>query len=293
EAGDMILLDNNFASIIQAIETGRLLSDNLKKVAVYLLPGGSWAQIWPLFFSLWFGMPLALSAFLAIVFCMLNDVFLSLAMVTESPERDIMSRPPAIRSKDHLLNWKLLLHAYVFVGTIECFTGFFCFWYYWSDHKVPLTSFMFTYEKFGVDPKTPYSLAQLTEMKYVAQSVYYCSVCLFQVFNYFATRTRYTSITEHNPFWGKGRNLYAFGAILISIIIQIIVTQVFWFNQVFHTAPVPVKYVLPTLGFGALWLLIDELRKWFVRNYPDGLTAKIACSHTINYGVGINDEMAR
>lgn len=40
EAGDMILLDNNFSSIIQAIETGRLLSDNLKKVAIYLLPGG-------------------------------------------------------------------------------------------------------------------------------------------------------------------------------------------------------------------------------------------------------------
>ena len=40
EAGDMILLDNNFASIIRAIESGRLLSDNLKKVAIYLLPGG-------------------------------------------------------------------------------------------------------------------------------------------------------------------------------------------------------------------------------------------------------------
>jgi sodium/potassium-transporting ATPase subunit alpha len=40
EAGDMILLDNNFSSIIKAIETGRLLSDNLKKVAIYLLPGG-------------------------------------------------------------------------------------------------------------------------------------------------------------------------------------------------------------------------------------------------------------
>ena len=40
EAGDLILLDNNFSSIIQAIETGRLLSDNLKKVAIYLLPGG-------------------------------------------------------------------------------------------------------------------------------------------------------------------------------------------------------------------------------------------------------------
>jgi sodium/potassium-transporting ATPase subunit alpha len=92
EAGDMILLDNNFSSIIQAIETGRLLSDNLKKVAIYLLPGGkvirlitynvllsfffvgSWSQIWPVFFNLWFGMPLALSAFLATVFCMINGM---------------------------------------------------------------------------------------------------------------------------------------------------------------------------------------------------------------------------
>ena len=40
EAGDMILLDNNFSSIITAIEMGRLLSDNLKKVTIYLLPGG-------------------------------------------------------------------------------------------------------------------------------------------------------------------------------------------------------------------------------------------------------------
>lgn len=40
EAGDVILLDNNFAWIVQAIETGRLLGDNLKKVAIYLLPGG-------------------------------------------------------------------------------------------------------------------------------------------------------------------------------------------------------------------------------------------------------------
>jgi hypothetical protein len=66
EAGDMILLDNNFSSIIKAIETGRLLSDNLKKVAIYLLPGGtetetyiindfvfflgSWSEVIPVFF---------------------------------------------------------------------------------------------------------------------------------------------------------------------------------------------------------------------------------------------------
>ncbi|CAF5102979.1 unnamed protein product, partial [Rotaria sp. Silwood1] len=78
-------------------------------------------------------------------------VFMSLAMITEKPERDIMSRPPLIRSKDHLLNWKLLLHAYMFVGNLECFTEFFCFCYYWIDNGVPFYSFIFTFENFGSD----------------------------------------------------------------------------------------------------------------------------------------------
>ena len=276
EAGDMILLDNNFASIIQAIETGRLLSDNLKKVAVYLLSGGSWSQIWPVFFNLWLGMPLALSAFLATVFCMVNDVFMSLALVAEKPERDIMSRPPSIRSKDHLLNWKLLLHAYMFIGNFECLTGFFCFCYYWIDSGVPFYSFVQTFEKFGIDPVTPYSRQQLIQMTFVAQSIYYCSVCLFQFINYFATRTRYTSIVRHNPFWGKGRNWYVFGAMIISTAVQLLITQVAWFNRVFSTGPVPVKYVMPTLGFGALWIIIDESRKFCIRKYPRGLAARIA-----------------
>jgi sodium/potassium-transporting ATPase subunit alpha len=210
-----------------------------------------------------------------IIFCFV-DVFMSLAMVTEKAERDIMSRPPAIRSKDHLLNLKLLVHAYLFVGNIECFTGFFCFCYYWIDHGVPFYSFMFTFENFGSNPVTPYSIDQLTAMSYVAQSVYYCSVCLFQFFNYFATRTRYTSIIEHNPLWGKGRNWVVFCTMIISAGVQLIVTQIGWFNRVFSTGRVPVKYVMPTLGFGMLWLLIDELRKWCIRKYPRSIVAKIA-----------------
>jgi sodium/potassium-transporting ATPase subunit alpha len=149
EAGDMILLDNNFSSIIKAIETGRLLSDNLKKVAIYLLPGGteketyiindfvlflgSWSEVIPVFFTIWLGIPLSLSAFLAIIFCMLNDVVNALAMVSEKAEQDIMSRPPAIRQKTHLLDWKLLVHAYLVVGNIECFSAFFCFFWYYSS----------------------------------------------------------------------------------------------------------------------------------------------------------------
>ncbi|CAF4398890.1 unnamed protein product, partial [Adineta steineri] len=72
EASDMILLDNNFSSLISAIETGRLLADNLKKVVIYLLPAGSWSELWPIMFNMWFGIPLSLSAFLATILCVLN-----------------------------------------------------------------------------------------------------------------------------------------------------------------------------------------------------------------------------
>jgi sodium/potassium-transporting ATPase subunit alpha len=241
-------------------------------------------------------MPLALSAFWATVFCMLNgtllhgsfysyfsfgslfdlDVFMSLAMVTEKPEGDIMTRPPSIREKDHLINLKLLTHAYFFVGNLECFTAFFCFCYYWIDNGVPFYSFMFTYENFGIAPATPYTVDELQSMNNVAQSVYYCSMCLFQFFNFFATRTRSTSIFKHNPLWGKGQNLYVFGAMLISAGIQLFLTKIIWFNQVLNTGQVPVKYIMPTLGFGMLWLIIDEVRKFYVRKYPHSIAARIA-----------------
>ncbi|CAF1491785.1 unnamed protein product, partial [Rotaria sp. Silwood1] len=162
------------------------------------------------------------------------------------------------------------------VGNFECFTAFFCFCYYWIDKGVPFYSFMFTFEKFGTDPLTPYTTDELLLMTNTAQSVYYCSMCLFQFFNFFATRTRYLSILQHNPVWGKGQNLYIFGAMLISIGIQLLLTQIGWFNRVFGTGPVPVKYVMPTLGFGMLWLIIDELRKLYVRKYPRSFIARIA-----------------
>lgn len=201
---------------------------------------------------------------------------MSLAMATEKPERDIMSRPPYNREKDHLLNLKLLVHAYLFVGNIECFTAFFCYCYYWIDNGVSFYSFMFTYENFGIHPRTPYTTDQLALMNNVAQSIYYCSMCLFQFFNFFATRTRYTSILQHNPLYGKGRNLYVFAAMAASAGIQLLFTQISWFNQTLDTGRVPVKYILPAFVFGLLWLIIDELRKLVVRKSPQSCIARIS-----------------
>jgi sodium/potassium-transporting ATPase subunit alpha len=223
---------------------------------------------------------------------MFNDVVNALAMVSEKAEQDIMSRPPAIRHKAHLVDWKLLVHAYLIVGNIECFTAFFCFfWYYSSQGRViyiknknnsfsftgiPLNSVFFTYGNYGINPPLNKTNDELLHIQETGQCIYYVALCIMQMFNLLSTRTRHVSFFQHNPFFGKARNWTILTGIAFSSAIGLIITLVPWFNSVFKTAPVPIKYVCPALGFGAALFLFDEIRKFFVRRYPNSFLAKMA-----------------
>lgn len=66
EAADMVLLDS-FAAIVEAVKSGRVVFDNLKKTCAYLLPAGSFSEFWPVFTNVVFGMPQVLSSFLMII----------------------------------------------------------------------------------------------------------------------------------------------------------------------------------------------------------------------------------
>jgi hypothetical protein len=97
-----------------------------------------------------------------------------------------------------------------------------------------------------------------------------------QFFNLLSSRTRYASFFTQNPFFGKSRNLTIVFGIIFSSGVGLLITLVPWFNHVFHTRPVPVKYVCPALGFGVALFLLDEIRKFFVRKYPNSFLAKMA-----------------
>lgn len=66
EASDMVLLDS-FSAIVEAVQYGRVVFDNLKKTIIYLLPAGSWSEFWPVMTSVVFGLPQVLSSFLMII----------------------------------------------------------------------------------------------------------------------------------------------------------------------------------------------------------------------------------
>lgn len=66
EASDMVLLDS-FSAVVEAVQYGRVVLDNLKKTIVYLLPAGSFSEFWPVFTNVMFGLPQVLSSFLMII----------------------------------------------------------------------------------------------------------------------------------------------------------------------------------------------------------------------------------
>jgi len=290
EAGDMILLDNDFACLIKAIEIGRLISDNLKKVCLYLLPGSTWSEMWPVMFNVFFGMPQPLSSFQMIVCSVVTDVFDALALVQEGPEDAIMTRPPLNRNHSHLVDFKLLWHAYVELGFIISVGAFLNFFWWCNDQGVPPNQVFFAWENFGsnIVLTSPNDLAGLAadpdyisdtyvpNMINTGQSIYFVSLVTMNFFSMLSIRTRYASSIMHNPLWGPHRNLWLLVAITFASLSAILLTQATWFQTTFATAPVPVKYICPSFGFGAFLFLFDEFRKWWVRKWPRSFWGRLA-----------------
>lgn len=129
EAADMILLES-FAAIVEAVRYGRVVYDNLKKTIAYLLPAGSFSEFWPVITNVLFGLPQILSSFLMIIICCCTDCAAATALAYEKPEADVLTRPPRNAKKDRLVDWKLILQAYGFVGIVETTSSFaMSYWY--------------------------------------------------------------------------------------------------------------------------------------------------------------------
>ncbi|KAF2007295.1 calcium ATPase [Amniculicola lignicola CBS 123094] len=128
EAADMVLLDS-FAGIVEAVKFGRLVYDNLKKTIVYLLPAGSFSELWPVATNVAFGIPQILSSFLMIIICCFTNCAAAITLAYEKPEAVLLLRPPRNPKKDRLVDTKLMFHAYCLVGMFQCFLSFtMAFW---------------------------------------------------------------------------------------------------------------------------------------------------------------------
>ncbi|KAF2232119.1 putative H /K ATPase alpha subunit [Viridothelium virens] len=272
EAADMVLLDS-FSAIIEAIKYGRVVFDNLKKTICYLMPAGTFSEFWPIFTNVLFGMPQILSSFLMIIICCFTDCAAATVIAYERPERDVLARKPRNMKKDRLVNGKLFLQAYGFLGTVMALCSFAVSYWHAERKGILLKQLVLG---FGRVPNGM-SQAYFTKVLDESSSIYFINLVIMQIFNLLAIRTRRLSLLQHPPlFRPETQNYKLFPAILFALGVAFLFLYIPKLQTVLGSSNIPVENFFLPVAFGMGLLLLDEARKAAVRKWPQEFLAKIA-----------------
>lgn len=126
EAADMILSDDNFASIVNGVEEGRIIFDNLKKSIAYTLSSNI-PEILPFLLNQTMGIPLPLTTVMILLVDLGTDLAPAISMAHEGKEADIMVRPPRDPGVDKLVTMRLISFAYPQIGCIQSMAGVYAY----------------------------------------------------------------------------------------------------------------------------------------------------------------------
>jgi len=268
EAADIILMDDNFASIVKGIEQGRLLFDNLKKTLAYTL-SHLWPEIYPVILNFAVGLPMGLTTLQILSIDLGTEIGPSISFAYEEAENDIMLRPPRKRSH-RLVSKGVLAYSYIWAGNFisicACAAYLFTFWWRGIElHKLIYTAD--TNWKDGAKPFESlygnYTDVQQVQILHQATSAWYIGLVGAQLLHVFSCRTRRTSIFQHGL-----RNLHTIGGVMASIVIMVVVIFVPGVQTVLGDYnPVRLVWVFPPV-MAILMLGFNEFRKFLIRNRP-------------------------
>lgn len=242
ESADMILTDDNFATIVHAIEEGRAVYTNIRRFVSYIFTSNMPEAVPFVLFALSGGhIPLALTVMQVLAIDLGTDLLPALALGAEPAERDVMNRPPRHRT-DHLISPGLLLRALGFLGLLQSAVAMLAFYtVYWSAGYAGRWS----------DLPTSGPLYQLATTATLA------AIVATQVGNLFAQRSAQESIVSI-PLWSN-RLIWLGIAGEITLLAAIVYLP--GLQWIFGTAPLPPVAWLLLLACTPTLLVADELRK--------------------------------
>ena len=247
EAADMILLDDNFATIVTAIEEGRGVYDNVRKFVTYIFASNV-PEIVPFIAFALVRIPLPLTVMQILAVDLGTDLLPALALGADRPEPNVMQRPPRPRDQ-RLLDRPTLIRAYGWLGMIEAALGLF--------------GFFFVYWWAGWRPGE--SLAATGPLYVMATTMSLAGIVACQIGNGLACRSERESILTLGLF--SNRSLL--WAIVAEVALLLVLIDVPPLANVFHLAPLEVVHWLLLATFGPLLLLAEEGRKAVVRRGRD------------------------
>jgi Ca2+-transporting ATPase len=228
EAADMVLLDDNFATIIAAVKEGRVIYDNIRKFIKYTLTGNA-GELWVILLAPFLGMPLPLIPLQILWINLLADGLLALALSVEPPERQIMQRRP------HHPNERIFSRGVgrdiVWVGLLLGLVLLAVAYSYWSNHQPSWQTMVFT------------TLA-LSRMG-LAETIRSERDSLFRI--------------------GLLSNKPLLGAVVLTFCLQMLVIYVPFLQTVFKTTPLSAIDLAIAAALSSIVFWAMELDKWLIR----------------------------
>jgi Ca2+-transporting ATPase len=228
EAAHMILLDDNFATIVKAVKEGRRIYDNIRKFVKYIMTCNG-AEIWTIFLAPILGLPIPLLPIHILWINLVTDGLPGLALSGEKEEKDIMSRPPR-KTNESLFSGGIGFHI-VWVGLLMA--------------GVTL----------GVQAWSTY------HEKEHWQTMVFTVLSLTQLGHVLAIRSEKESLFRQGFF----SNLPLFGAVMLTFVLQLGVIYIPYANELFKTQPLTFQELLICIGASVIVFHAVELEKWVKR----------------------------
>jgi Ca2+-transporting ATPase len=231
EVADLVLLSDSFNIIVAAVEEGRVIIDNLRKVIVYLF-ATSISTIIIIIITLLFGFPLPILATQILWINLLGGTFPAFALGMEKKEKEIMRRKPECKSVPLLIREsKTLIFIIGFFASFILLTLFIWLWIKGSS------------------------------LDYIRTMIFAC-LSIQSIFYIFSCRNLKKNLWEINPFSNK----YIIGAFIFITVMLFLAIYFPLFQIVLKTVPLTFQDWLILLIFGIISLLLIEITKFFVNN---------------------------
>uniref|UniRef100_A0A0K2SYL8 Sodium/potassium-transporting ATPase subunit alpha n=1 Tax=Lepeophtheirus salmonis TaxID=72036 RepID=A0A0K2SYL8_LEPSM len=272
QAADMILLDDNFASIVTGVEEGRLIFDNLKKSIAYTLTSNI-PEISPFLLFILADVPLPLGTVTILCIDLGTDMIPAISMAYEEAESDIMKRPPRNPFTDKLVNERLISMAYGQIGMIQASAGFFVYFvilaengFYpskllglrreWDSAAINDLQDSFGQEWTYHDRKT---------LEYTCHTAFFVSIVVVQWADLIICKTRRLSVFQQGM-----KNMFMNFGLLFETALAAFLSYTPGMDKGLRMYPLKLHWWFPALPFSILIFVYDECRKLLLRRLPPG-----------------------
>jgi Ca2+-transporting ATPase len=228
EAADMVLLDDNFATIVSAVREGRRIFDNIRKFVKYAMTGNS-GEIWVLFLAPFFSLPLPLVPVQILWINLVTDGLPGLALSAEPQEQGIMRRPPRHPNESIFSHgvWQHILWVGLLIGGLSLFSQA------WAYHSGSAHW----------------------------QTIVFTVLALCQLTYVLAIRSEKESLFTQGLFSNK----LLLGAVAITVVLQLAVIYLPFLNPIFRTAPLSAGELALCFALAMVVFIAVEIEKWLVR----------------------------